>query len=141
MSHRNAYEFISHALYCCAEQNCAECPKLKNEENDSDTAICRQKLMTEASDLLEQVADEKTAITKLNLSDGTFAWSIENILLNSRDALEEALVTTFNHFSDLRVVSIQHISEAEMEEYKAIKIQDMKKAQDAEDDKNSDIEM
>ena len=45
-----------HALRCCAEQNCVECPRLP-EKND-ETIYCSQALMIEARIMLEEFADE-----------------------------------------------------------------------------------
>lgn len=43
-----------HALRCCAEQNCAECPKLNQNEH---TLYCSQALMIEAALMLEEFTD------------------------------------------------------------------------------------
>lgn len=49
-----------HALRCCAELNCVECPRFIDEDEDGEnkyTSLCNQALMIEAALMLEEYAD------------------------------------------------------------------------------------
>ena len=49
-----------HALNCCAEMNCVECPRFMDEDEDGEnkyTTLCNQALMIEAALMLEEYAD------------------------------------------------------------------------------------
>ena len=56
----NDVENMIHALRCCAEINCAECPRFFDEDEDGEnkyTTLCNQALMTEAALMLEEYAN------------------------------------------------------------------------------------
>lgn len=56
----NDVEDMIHALRCCAEQNCVECPRMLDEDDDGEnkyTTLCNQALMIEAALMLEEFAD------------------------------------------------------------------------------------
>ena len=55
--YRNKYEELSHALRCCAEMNCVECPRLpKTDEEDHYDTLCQQALLSEASEIFDELS-------------------------------------------------------------------------------------
>lgn len=59
-STENDVEDMIHALRCCEEVNCAECPRFMDEDEDGEnkyTTLCNQALMLEAARMLEEFAD------------------------------------------------------------------------------------
>ena len=57
--YRNKYEELSHALRCCADMNCAKCPRLpKTDENDHYDTLCQQALLSEASEVFDELSEE-----------------------------------------------------------------------------------
>ena len=54
-TYRKKYEELSHALRCCAEMNCVECPRLpKTDEED----LCQQALLSEASEIFDELSEK-----------------------------------------------------------------------------------
>lgn len=56
----NDVDNMIHALRCCEEVNCAECPRFMDEDEDGEnkyTTLCNQALMREAALMLEEFAN------------------------------------------------------------------------------------
>ena len=57
-TYRSKYEELSHALRCCAEMNCAKCPKNIGADKEGYQTLCQQALLSEASEIFDELSEE-----------------------------------------------------------------------------------